>query len=65
MCFLSLVVGLENRCDFFNKVGGVCGLWWKGEDGKNWKKELENGKFSRQYKNRENKLRKDKHGGKR
>ena len=31
--------------------------------GKNWK-ELKNGKFSRQYKNRENKLRKDKHGGK-
>ena len=40
MCFLSLVVGLENRCDFFNKVGGVYGLWWKGEgDGKNWKME--------------------------
>ena len=28
-------------------------------------KVLENGKFSRQYKNRENKLRKDKRGGKR
>lgn len=41
------------------------GCGGKGEDGKNWKKELKNGKFSRQYKNRENKLRKDKRGGKR
>lgn len=42
------------------------GCGGKGEgDGKNWKKELENGKFSRQYKNRENKLRKDKRRGKR
>ena len=28
--FLSLVLRLKNRCDFFNKAGEVCGLWWKG-----------------------------------
>ena len=50
---------------FLTKQERCAGCGGKGEDGKNWKKELENEKFSRQYKNRENKLRKDKHGGKR
>lgn len=40
-------------------------MWWKEEGWKELEKELKNGKFSRQYKNRENKLRKDKRGEKR